>query len=84
MKRLIDRLNLHVPEHQPKLKVPSIKFNRRIGQYKGQTFNLDGEPIPREGYTADVASVMPTAADRELLRSILKDNDWIQPKKSDD
>lgn len=81
---LIDRLNLHVPEHQAKLKVPSIKFNRRIGQYKGQTFNLDGEPIPREGYKEYVASVMPTSADRELLRSIFKDNDWIQPKKSDD
>jgi len=81
---LIDRLNLYVPEHQAKLKVPSIKFNRRIGQYKGQTFNLDGEPISREGYKAYVESVMPTAADRELLRSIFKENDWIQPKKSDD
>ncbi|HEU4585705.1 MAG TPA: Phenylacetic acid catabolic protein, partial [Gemmatimonadaceae bacterium] len=35
---LIDRLNQHVPDDQPKLKVPSVKFNRRIGQYRGMTF----------------------------------------------
>jgi hypothetical protein len=31
-----------------------------------------------------VAKQLPTAADRELLRNIFKENDWIQPKKSDD
>ncbi|MBX6331236.1 MAG: phenylacetate-CoA oxygenase subunit PaaI [Gemmatimonadaceae bacterium] len=81
---LVDRLNTHVPEGQPALKVPSIKFNRRIGQYKGMTFTIDGEPIERERYAAYVESVMPTAADRELLRDVFKENDWIAPKKSDD
>ena len=81
---LIDRLNLHVPEDQPKLKVPSIRFNRRIGEYKGQTFTIDGEPIERERYAEYVASVTPTAEDREFLRSVFKENDWIQSKKSDD
>ena len=35
-------------------------------------------------YEAYVAKQLPTAADRELLRGIFKENDWIQPKKSDD
>jgi len=81
---LSDRLNLHVPEDQPKLKVPSVKFNRRIGKYKGQTVDLDGEPMERERYAAYVASVMPTAEDRAFLHDVFKENDWILPKKSDD
>jgi benzoyl-CoA 2,3-dioxygenase component B len=81
---LIDRLNTYVADDQPKLKVPSIKFNRRIGKYKGMTFTINGEPLERERYAAYVESVMPTMEDRELLRNVFKENDWILPKKSDD
>ena len=80
---LIDRLNSHVPDDQAKLIVPDIRFNRRIGLYKGQTFTIHGEPIEKEKYKAYVASVMPTAEDREFLRNVFKENDWIQPKKPD-
>jgi benzoyl-CoA 2,3-dioxygenase component B len=80
---LVDRLNQHIPEDQQQLEVPSVKFNRRIGQYKGMTFTIDGEPIERERYSAYVDSVMPTAEDRELLRDIFKENDWIAPRKSE-
>lgn len=78
---LVDRLNQHIPEDQQQLKLPSVKFNRRIGQYKGMMFTIDGEPIEREQYTAYVDSMMPTAEDRELLRDIFKENDWIVPRK---
>lgn len=80
---LIDRLNLHVADDEPKLKIPSVKFNRRIGQYNGMTFTVDGEPMEHEKYAAYVSSVTPTMEDRELLRGIFKENDWIAPKKSD-
>jgi len=81
---LIDRLNTYIPDDAQKLMIPNVKFNRRIGEFKGQCFTVDGEPIAREGYKEYVASVMPTAEDRELLRGIFKENDWIQSKKSDD
>jgi benzoyl-CoA 2,3-dioxygenase component B len=80
---LIDRINQHVPGDQPKLMVPSVKFNRRIGIYKGQTFTIDGEPIEREKYKEYVATVMPTAEDREFLRGIFKESDWIESRKAD-
>ena len=80
---LIDRLNQHVPEDQPKLRIPSVKFNRRIGQFKGQTNTIEGEPMDPEKYREYVASVMPTAEDREFLRNVFKENDWIVPKKAD-
>jgi benzoyl-CoA 2,3-dioxygenase component B len=80
---LIDRLNQYVREGEPKLAIPDIRFNRRIGLYKGQTFTIDGQPIEREKYKAYLASMMPSAEDREALRVIFKDNNWIAPKKSD-
>jgi hypothetical protein len=80
---LIDRLNNHVPEDQPELKIPSEKFNRRIGIYKRQTFTIDGEPMEPEKYPAYLASVLPTAEDREFLRGVFKENDWIEPRKTD-
>ena len=80
---LIDRLNQHVPDDQPALKIPSVKFNRKIGQYKGQTFTIDGEPIERERYPEYLASVLPSAEDRAFLRDVFKENDWIEPRKVD-
>ena len=80
---LIDRINLHVPADQPKLMVPSVKFNRRIGIYKGQTFTVHGEPMERERYKDYLASVLPSEEDRAFLRDVFKENDWIEPRKAD-
>ena len=80
---LIDRLNQHVPDDQAKLVIPDVRFNRRIGLYKGQTFTVDGKPIEKEKYKAYVESVLPTAEDREFLRGVFKETDWITPKKLD-
>ncbi len=81
---LIERLNQHIPADQMKLKIPSEKFNRRIGIWKGQTFTVDGEPIEREKYKDYVASVTPTAQDRAFLADIFKERDWILEKKVDE
>jgi benzoyl-CoA 2,3-dioxygenase component B len=80
---LIDRLNQYVPEDQPRLIIPDLRFNRRIGEHKGKTYTIGGEPIEREKYRDYLASVLPTAEDREFLRGVFKENDWILPKKSD-
>ena len=81
---LIERLNLHIPDDQQKLNIPSEKFNRRIGIWKGQTFTIDGEPIEREKYKEYVASVTPTAQDRAFLADVFKEKDWIAQKKVDE
>ncbi|MDQ3697535.1 MAG: phenylacetate-CoA oxygenase subunit PaaI [Gemmatimonadota bacterium] len=80
---LIDRLNTHITDDQPKLKIPSVKFNRRIGLYKGQTYTIDGEPMEPEKYKAYLASMLPSAEDRAVLRDIFKENDWIEARKVD-
>jgi benzoyl-CoA 2,3-epoxidase subunit B len=80
---LIDRLNQYVPDDQPKLIIPDLRFNRRIGEHKGKTYTILGEPMEREKYKSYLETMLPTAEDREFLRGVFKENNWILPKKSD-
>jgi hypothetical protein len=45
---------------------------------------VDGDEIETSKYPAYLASVVPTTEDRELLRNIFKDNNWIETKKAED
>ncbi|MEO8295245.1 MAG: Phenylacetic acid catabolic protein, partial [Gemmatimonadota bacterium] len=82
--RLIARLNLAIPEREQHLNVPDIRFNRKIGLYARQSFTTEGVEIDASAYPAYLATAVPTTEDRELLRNIFKDNDWIESKKAED
>lgn len=77
---LTEKLNRHVPEGQPKLFVPDMKFNRAIGTYAGQCYTVVGEPMAPERYPTYLASQLPTAPDQELLKAIFREPGWILPK----
>ena len=83
VEKLTDLLNKSIPEDQPKLKVPDLKFNRQIGQHAGKHFTLDGEPLTAEEYEKYLPTVMPSAEDDRVLASIMKEKDWILPKKEE-
>jgi hypothetical protein len=76
-------MNALIGDRDRWLRVPDLKFNRRIGQYAHQHWTIDGEPISEERYAAYLESVMPKPADYHALRSLMKENDWITPKKAD-
>lgn len=80
--RLVDRLNEYIPDRDRWLKVPDIKFNRRIGQYARQHYTVDGEDISPERYDEYLASVTPGKADYAELHEVMKDHDWIEPRKA--
>ncbi len=84
VEKLTDLLNKSIPEDQPKLKVPDLKFNRQIGQHAGRHFTLDGEPLTAEEYEKYLPTVMPSAEDDRVLASIMKEKDWILPKKEEE
>lgn len=84
VKRLTDLLNKAIPEGQPKLTVPDLKFNRHIGQYAGKFYNLIGEPMTQEEFEKYLPTVLPSAQDEEFLASVFKEKGWIQPKKEDE
>jgi benzoyl-CoA 2,3-dioxygenase component B len=82
--KLIERLNMFIPERERQLRVPDLKFNRRIGQYAHQQYTAEGEPIDdRKRYEAYLASVLPRAEDYDLVHAVEKEPDWIEPKKAD-
>jgi len=78
--KLTETLNRLIPDDQPKIVVPDLKFNRQIGEYAGKYFNLRGEPMTREEFEAYLPTVLPTDKDREVLADIFKEKDWIVAK----
>jgi hypothetical protein len=79
----VDRINQLIPERERRLRIPDIKFNRRIGQYAHQCYTFDGEPMAQERYAEYLATVMPQPPDYARLNDILKEPDWITAKKAD-
>ena len=77
---LVQQLNAIIPEDQPKLRLPSMKFNRKIGQWADKAFDIDGNPVKESEFKDYVAQVTPTAEDATKLAEIFKTNDWIAPK----
>src|SRR5438309_164327 len=45
--KLVERLNMFIPERERQLKVPDLKLNRRIGTYAHQKFAVDGQSCRR-------------------------------------
>ena len=78
--KLTETLNKLIPPDQPRIVVPSLKFNRQIGEHAGKYYNVHGEPMTREEYQRYLPTALPTAEDREVLRSIFKEKDWIAPR----
>jgi len=75
-----ERLNKLVPAGQPQLFIPSEKFNRKIGDYENQSFTVDGKPLAEADYANYLAQNLPTKEDKDLLKEIFAEGDWIAPK----
>jgi hypothetical protein len=75
--KLIDQLNQLVPEGQPKLYAPDLKFNRSIGDHVGKTFSVTGELLTPEAYKKHLLDALPTAEDERTLAEIIKGKDWV-------
>jgi 1,2-phenylacetyl-CoA epoxidase catalytic subunit len=82
--RLVTRLNLAIPDRERHLYVPDLRFNRKIGKFARQPFDVTGRELSPDAYPAYRASVTPTAEDRAMLAEIFKDNDWIEAKRAED
>lgn len=78
--KLIDAINRLLPEGQPKLFAPDIRFNRRIGEFANQPYGIDGRPLPAEEYERHLKAVLPSAEDEKELAPIFKQGGWIAPK----
>jgi len=84
VQKLTDSLNRLIPEDQPKLRVPDLKFNRKIGMYKGKFHTVEGKELTADEYEKYLPTVLPTAQDKETLRAIFKEKNWVAPKKEEE
>lgn len=74
---IIKGLNQLIPDDQPKLRAPDIKFNRKIGDYADQTFSVYGERLSAEDYRKHVEEALPGADDLRRLESIFREGNWL-------
>ena len=69
-----------------RLYLPNIRFHRHVGEYAGHCFDLAGNLITKEKFEAAKSERLPTTADREYVRSLMKPvtevgkiANWIAP-----
>ncbi len=79
--RLVDDLNRAVPAGQPPLRLPDPRFNRRIGRYANQPYDVDGNQLPAEAFPAYLATVLPGEEERRILARVFAEGDWILPRE---
>jgi len=77
---LVETANRLVPEGQPRLTVPDVRFNRKIGGYAGQPWSVDGRLLPPEEHARHLTQVLPQPEDADLAGSLAREKDWIAPK----
>jgi benzoyl-CoA 2,3-dioxygenase component B len=70
------------------LSIPHRRFNRTMGLYAGQSYDLRGNPITAEEFEKNRSAWLPTADDRAYVRSLMKPvyepgefASWIAPPK---
>jgi len=49
---------------KPKLRVPHMKFNRQIGDYAGEFYSIEGNPLNEGEFRAHTTQVLPGPADQ--------------------
>jgi benzoyl-CoA 2,3-epoxidase subunit B len=77
---LIDLLNRERAEGTPALRLPDVKFNRRIGEFAGGRFSVDGRPLEEPAYARHLADVLPGDADRDAVATGSREPGWILPR----
>jgi benzoyl-CoA 2,3-dioxygenase component B len=80
--QLVESANRLIPEGRPKLTIPDPRFNRRIGDYKGQAWSVDGRLLTAEEHAEHLKQVLPGPEDVAAANALMKTRDWIAPKKA--
>jgi len=80
LEALVGDLNRSIPADQPTLRLPDLKFRRRIGDYAGQPYAVDGTLLTPEAYARHLQDVLPTPDDLKQLDAFFKEPDWIESR----
>jgi benzoyl-CoA 2,3-dioxygenase component B len=81
IQEIVNGLNQLLPAGEEKLYVPDVKFNRRIGDYEGLPYSVDGRLLSAEDYQRHLQQMLPGVEDQEALQSIFRSGSWITEVK---
>jgi len=62
------------------LYVPDIRFNRSIGEHKGERWTTDGKRLSEDEWRTYAPRVLPTPDDDKILADLFSNSGWIAPK----
>jgi benzoyl-CoA 2,3-epoxidase subunit B len=82
-RRLVADLNRQLPAGAGSLRLPSPRFNRRIGAFAGESYSMDGEPLPPDAESLYLAGVLPNDADHGLIEVLTRSGDLLAPRPGD-
>lgn len=74
---IIESFNRLIPEGQPKLRAPDMKFNRQIGDHAGKFYSVEGKPLSETEFQTHLGEVLPSAEDQKVLEPIFKAGNWM-------
>jgi len=77
--QVIDKMNEFVKVPEEKLFLPSEKFNRQMGAFKAQCFDVQGQPVPESKWQAYLAGVLPNAETDREFEACSREPNWITP-----
>ena len=78
-KKLLGQINALIPGEE-KLSMPSIKFNRKIGQYANKPYSVEGALMDRDQFEQHLREVLPSEEDEKVIEELMKRDDWVAPK----
>ncbi len=80
--RLTDALNRLLPTGSEPLRVPDVRFNRKIGEHAGKAYTVDGQPLSTSECAESLERVLPTDNDYKLLDDLTRQDGWVEPKSA--
>jgi len=82
VKNLVDQVNRLLPAGSGKLYAPDLKFHRAIGDFKGQSWSVNGEELSPEAHAKHLSETLPSKEDEAVLRDIFSSGEtWIEPRE---
>jgi len=82
-KKLVEMINKNIQPGQTPLYVPSIRFNRSIGEFAKQPYDVSGELVSPREYEQHIREALPQEEDVKLVNEIQSiEKQWISPKGS--
>src|SRR5437016_5646071 len=75
--KLVERLNMFIPDRDRWLRMPDTKFNRKIGVHAHQRYTVDGQPIDDpEKYAAYLKTVLPQPEHYQTVHDLEQEPSW--------